>query len=136
MARRSGFGRRSAFGAVSSNMLMIGGIGIAIIGLVIFLTMSSAPKKPSVPLDVDEPDVDEPDVVAPRTAPQITPLVGSPVVAKQVAPPPILSSPGIMVDAKKGASVMVDTKKSGAPPPPPPQPASKIQNLKQKLSKF
>ena len=125
MARRSGFGRRSAFGAVSSNMLMIGGIGIAIIAVVIFLTMSSGPKKPSVPLFDDKPlDDDEPPVVAP------------PVVAKQVAPSPILSSPGLMVDSKQGASVKVDTKAQAQAQAQASKPTSKAQNLKQKLSKF
>ncbi len=35
-----GFGRRSAFGAVSSNMLMIGGIGLVIVVIVVYLMMS------------------------------------------------------------------------------------------------
>ncbi len=140
MARRSGFGRRSAFGAVSSNMLMIGGIGIAIIAVVIFLTMSSGPKKPSVPLFDDKPlDDDEPPVVAPPVVAKpvvAKPVVAPPVVAKQVAPSPILSSPGLMVDSKQGASVKVDTKAQAQAQAQASKPTSKAQNLKQKLSKF
>jgi hypothetical protein len=56
--------RGSAFGAVSSNMLMIGGLVLAVVVVVVYLMMSGGSSSPtSIPLVEDDPSVSAPSAV-------------------------------------------------------------------------